>query len=633
MAEFIAYSTGTTGQGFRGKLTITETVNTAANTSDVTYTFVIWANFSTQYHFNSGNQVYVNINGSQVYGTADYGTVDLRGTSESNPKVLCSGTVSGIAHNSDGTKSISVSAQYIQPNASALYSINPSGTVTLTTIARASSITSMSNATVNSTGGSTTLTFTPLSNSFYYRITLTCGSWSNTTNVGGGYTAGTARTNAISIPVGIADYITNSKSATVTAVLHTYSSSSYGTLIGSSASKTFTVTLGTGFAPTVSISTDWYYDFESQHLCNRSTVRVSPSFTGSHGSTLSGYQYTIKDSNNNVVQSGSGSYWSSATFAAAGNYTITVTATDSRGNTGSETTAAFTLIEYNKPSFISYSASRGVLVDNVFTIDDTAGTYVRLSYALSASTNVTGNTITKQFMYSHDGDDSAWETLADSPAIVSSFPTENAYVFKLRVYDSVTGSYNATEVSITVSSAAYPIDFLPSGHGAAFGKVAQTEDELEVNWTLKANKNASVGGALSVGESAIIDGNMSVGGTEYLDAGIISRNFSSGLNSYNVYFLPYVSYHDIDPTHDTTTYFKALLKWICTHYPSVSHGMWIGIANPSSAAPCIIHIYDTGDTDSNGYPRYATGMWLQPYSANIFKFGFWSFEWYEGTNT
>ena len=76
-----------------------------------------------------------------------------------------------------------------------------------------------------------------------------------------------------------------------------------------------------------------------------------------------------------------------------------------------------------------------------------------------------------------------------------------------------------------------------------------------------------------------------------------------------LYILPYVSYEEIAPSHDTGDYLKALLKWICRNYPNVEGGLWLGRANPNSAGQIIIDIYDTSDVDGDGMPKYCCGTY------------------------
>ena len=98
-----------------------------------------------------------------------------------------------------------------------------------------------------------------------------------------------------------------------------------------------------------------------------------------------------------------------------------------------------------------------------------------------------------------------------------------------------------------------------------------------------------------------------------------------------LYILPYVSYEEIAPSHDTGDYLKALLKWICRNYPNVEGGLWLGRANPNSAGQIIIDIYDTSDVDGDGMPKYCCGTYrnlsgeIVTFNTNAYEFtGFYS---------
>ncbi len=76
-----------------------------------------------------------------------------------------------------------------------------------------------------------------------------------------------------------------------------------------------------------------------------------------------------------------------------------------------------------------------------------------------------------------------------------------------------------------------------------------------------------------------------------------------------IFVLPMVPHEEIDPTHNTRTYFMELLKWICRNYPNVEGGTWIGRAAPNSRGICMLSIYDTNRVNSEGLPEYSEGFW------------------------
>ena len=108
------------------------------NKTNVDYTLTVTKSAGSGYwDYNEENPVVVSINGSTIVNTNI--SYDFR---NSTPKTitLASGTVTGIAHNSDGTKTIAVSGSFTD-NGNSLGSATASGNLTLTTIPRYTTIT------------------------------------------------------------------------------------------------------------------------------------------------------------------------------------------------------------------------------------------------------------------------------------------------------------------------------------------------------------------------------------------------------------------------------------------------------------------------------------------------------------
>lgn len=236
-----AASTGTSGAFYQGKLTLTQTPNTAENKSSIYWEFRIWANTSQQspsnYRFQNGNQVTVVIDGNTVFSSSNVGLVALSGTSASNTVKLASGTVI-VQHNTDGTKRLVASARYYQPNAPALDTINPSGTVTLTPIIRAGVISSAPDMTLAGSGTTNhTVQWTTVSG-YYYKVEYKYGNTTLHTSNG---LATDVTSYTWAVPASVAASVTDAKSMQLTVVLHTYSDSGYTAEVGTSSVK-FTAT-------------------------------------------------------------------------------------------------------------------------------------------------------------------------------------------------------------------------------------------------------------------------------------------------------------------------------------------------------------------------------------------------------
>lgn len=100
-----------------------------------------------------------------------------------------------------------------------------------------------------------------------------------------------------------------------------------------------------------------------------------------------------------------------------------------------------------------------------------------------------------------------------------------------------------------------------------------------------------------------------------------------GIGSSNIIIIPMVNYSVIDSTHTDNTYFKELLKWICSKYPNKTDTIFVGSAIPNSANQVSIRIYSTSTVDTNGYPQYASGYYTT-LGGNMLTFGFVNYVYY-----
>lgn len=83
-----------------------------------------------------------------------------------------------------------------------------------------------------------------------------------------------------------------------------------------------------------------------------------------------------------------------------------------------------------------------------------------------------------------------------------------------------------------------------------------------------------------------------------------------------------------DTSYTSSVYFKALLKWICSNYPSKANHTFIGRVSPNSQAYASIYIYDTSKIDAtSGLPEYSSGSYVQ-ISGNIYTFGTYNYAFY-----
>ena len=348
-----------------------------------------------------------------------------------------------VTHGSDGKLSTTISFSYSNSLASkGTYTTKTgsgSSSVTLDQIARTSSFT-LSSSSLDM-GSSQTVTISRASSSFTHTIEYTFGG---TTTTAASKTDKTSY--SFTPPIDLANKITSATSGTCTVKVTTYSGS---TSIGS-ASKTFTLKVPSSVKPTVTIAPTYNNTLNSLSIAGKTTVKVTPTFNGSYGSTLKSFSYS------GAGLSGTGNSKTTGTLNA-GSYTITVTATDSRGRTGSST-VSFTVYGYSSPS-CKVSAYRADSNGNA----SASGTYARLNLTWNISNPNSANTNAHTYKVEYKkSTDSSWTTIGSgttNPSYVStgtnynpgvSVPNTSSYDFRFTVTDSY-GSASAIAKISTIS--------------------------------------------------------------------------------------------------------------------------------------------------------------------------------------
>lgn len=212
----------------------------------------------------------------------------------------------------------------------------------------ASTISSATNVQLNTSGTATsTVTFVSYSSSFTHKVKATLGSVSTSeVTVSGGNSV--TKTATLTFPASFINAINTAKTGTATVTLTTYSGS---TSIGSS-TKDITLTVPDGINPTVTINSVT----KSAKVTNSFTkictlldaVQVQWTFTQSYSSALNSGSVNV-DGTSGANTSGT---YVSAELANYGQRTVSVTATDNRGNSGSAS-QTFDVYRYFYPAFSS----------------------------------------------------------------------------------------------------------------------------------------------------------------------------------------------------------------------------------------------------------------------------------------
>lgn len=402
------------------------------------------------------------INGVTVYTSEP--RIELRNTT-----TVASGTAT-IAHNSDGTKSFSLSCE------AGIYtyavSATASGTHTLTTIPRASTI----SATNADMGSASTITITRASSSFTHTLTYSFG------NATGTIATKTTSTSVSWTPtLTLANQIPNAVSGKCTITCKTYS----GTTEVGSKTCTMTLTVPSSVKPTITsltaarvdgtVPTSWEIYVQSK---SKATLTINGA-TGTYGSTISSYSIT------GGGYSSTASSFTTGFLNTSGTITFAASVTDSRGRVSANATVTISVVAYSAPSFSKYISQR---CNSAGTASD-SGTYVKSTVNFSYASCNSKNTITTATYYRKTTETSwinANKTFTSGTAFTfggGNISAESSYEVKFKLTDAFT----SIEVTDTLSTASVVMDFKSGGLGVAVGKVAETDQCFEVSdaWNVK----------------------------------------------------------------------------------------------------------------------------------------------------
>ena len=402
------------------------------------------------------------INGVTVYNSEP--RIELRNTT-----TVASGTAT-IAHNSDGTKSFSLSCE------AGIYtyavSATASGTHTLTTIPRASTI----SATNVNMGSASTITITRASSSFTHTLTYSFG------NATGTIATKTTSTSVSWTPtLTLANQIPNAVSGKCTITCKTYS----GTTEVGSKTCTMTLTVPSSVKPTITsltaarvdgtVPTSWEIYVQSK---SKATLTINGA-AGAYGSTISSYSIT------GGGYSSTASSFTTGFLNTSGTITFTASVTDSRGRVSANATVTISVVAYSAPSFSKYISQR---CNSAGTASD-SGTYVKSTVNFSYASCSSKNTITTATYYRKITETSwtnASKTFTSGTAFTfggGNISAESSYEVKFKLTDAFT----SIEVTDTLSTASVVMDFKSGGLGVAVGKVAETDQCFEMSdaWDVK----------------------------------------------------------------------------------------------------------------------------------------------------
>lgn len=476
--------------------TLTQSVRTIRgyNPGYYTYRCIVTEN-STNISNNTSNvTITFSIAGPAYWGTAycDWATycgilVDgsVKATGSPSPYVTESYSnlltwTGDIAHNSDGTKSISVGVYLYQngpenylPTQSSASSPISMGSVGLTTIPRASqpSCITYPNTTTNigNIGSTIAIHMNRVSSSFTHTVKY---SWGNLSG-----TIATGVTNNVqwTIPTSFYSQIPYATSGNGSIYVDTYNGSS---LIGTK-SVGFTATVPSNVVPTVGTITLDPWDISGNNILlqnkNKITVSVSGCSAGA-GSSIKSYTF----SGPGISSTTTGTSVSGGPISNTGTLTYTVTVTDNRGRSASKT-ATITCYAYSSPYFASFKAYRA----NADGSANVNGTYLLCTYSVNYASAGNTNTITVTVK----GVGSNRTATGGRLLIDLSGNTTSTYQVSAVVSDKYGGQ--ASSQTVMVFGETRVLNITKNGTGFAIGKMAESNKLFECRWSAKFDSAAS----------------------------------------------------------------------------------------------------------------------------------------------
>ena len=465
--------------GIYAKLVITEQSQSVENnTTTLKWEVYMWNTTASPnwYMYDQHNIFRVKINNVSVLDTNDFGRVSLQyEQTESTARLITSGTTV-IAHETDGTKKSVPVSFYAAQGWEYAYVWETSGTMNLTTIARASQPTlSASSVTL---GSPVTIYTNRASTGFTHTLEYSIGSASGeiATDVGASQSWTPSKELARQFP--------NAQSGTVTITCKTYNGS---TLIGSKP-VLLSVKISSDMVPSVSATISEAASIPSGitgYIKSRSKLKITVSASGIYGSTIKSYKITANGATYTATPAVTGY------LTTEGTNTITVTVTDSRGQSKTYSTTV-TVLDYSPPRADMVNAFRAnssgvsdeegsyMMVEVVSTITSLGGANGR---SVTVETRPSGGIWTSREIYVSDGYEGFASWTHGGTIWVD---TATSYEARVRVSDSF-GSSSYYYATVSTASILMNIHVGENGvkDGMAIGKMAEKANTLQLGWDLE----------------------------------------------------------------------------------------------------------------------------------------------------
>lgn len=441
------------------------TQNIAANTSKIIAVMYLVQASSWGLSISSRTDNRTTINGTNYTWTSP-----ALNNSGGKTTKLATVTSEDIAHNADGSKSITISSVFnLRATISGTYrgTITASATINLTDIPRATQPTL---STTSADMGAVVTIFTAgATESLTHTLTYALISGGSTLT-SGSIASGVGTSYAWTVP-DLASYLPNDTQATALITCATKS----GTKTVGTKTARLTVKVPASVVPplptlAISEATAGLAAQFGAYIQGKSKLAVSVAATGIKGSTIKAYQTTLEG------KTYTGSSFTSGKLTGKGSIKLVTKVKDSRGRWSAARETTVTVLAYNTPQIQTLVARRANSAGGA----DEEGTYLALTYKYSVTSLNSKNTASVTIDYKKSTDTN-WTTLTTLSALSGNtvykptsptFDIDYQYDVRLTVKDWFNTSRSYTT---QLPSDVVILDIKADGKGLAFFKTADKE--------------------------------------------------------------------------------------------------------------------------------------------------------------
>lgn len=430
-------------------------------------------------------------NGSLVINGTTYNFTFNATISSLQDKKVYTTTVT-IPHNSDGTKSFSISCTLgidVTLSGTKYTKVSTSDTITLTTIPRTTPVSTSGTAKF---GATITITHTRASTAFSITLRYACGSASGTI-----ITKKATNSTSWTVPKSLQSQIPKSTSIPITIYCDTYSGN---TLIGTT-STSYTCSIADDCNPSLTSLVCKNPDTGgSTYYQGVSKLRVEVGYSQAYGSPITKFVMVVDGQSITNY----GYIIGTGVLRNSGAKDVKLTITDARGRTATRTwTSAITVTAYSAPKINRFTCKRMGVDEDGNTVISNLGSKGYFSYSISWHSSSKNKV--RKFYYKPNAS-SSWTTVSLSSDSYTDYNFNNSlasgsgYDLKLEISDQVT-----TVSQIIQMPYLFPlINLSADGTAIAFGKECNASNKFMVSMNASFNKKTQLW-EMEVGDTAIFN--------------------------------------------------------------------------------------------------------------------------------